>query len=132
MGINSKYADKPRFRNHVPDALQAELAIARSVEMKPLKVGDRGFDDAINSGTIKWAVDTNGVLKIVPEFVGEAEMKHSVITDGEPVIAAGEADIIGRNGQYRIININNHSGHYRPSNASLQIGIDAFADAGIK
>jgi len=54
------------------------------------------------------------------------------LSNGKPVLAAGEAtiDIFGnlRLGD----EINRISGHFKPSSTSLQIGVNAFKDAGIE
>jgi hypothetical protein len=34
-----------------------------------LKVGEAGFDDIINEGTVKWAVTTNLELLVIPKFL---------------------------------------------------------------
>lgn len=56
---------------------------------------------------------------------------QKVLTRGGPVQAAGEAEIAGGDGSYFGMEINNNSGHYRPSLESLQVGRDAFERAGI-
>lgn len=91
--------------------------------VKPLKIGESGFDDAINEGTIKWAVTINGELVIIPSSVGNIEINHTVLTGGQPVLAAGEAEIAGGEGQYFMMLISNRSGHYQPSADSLNISI---------
>src|SRR5690242_7830693 len=119
------------FENHFPQFLQSELAIARALHVKPLRVGEKGFDEVIDSDKVKWAIDANGVLKVIPKRVGSKEIKHSVITGGKPVLAAGEAYIAGSNGTYYLLDIDNNSGHFLPSSESLQLGINAFAAAGV-
>jgi hypothetical protein len=48
------------------------------------------------------------------------------------VQAAGEAQIAYVPGQPAFgIDINEHSGHFRPSQESVRLAVDAFADAGI-
>ncbi|MGQ4415723.1 RHS repeat domain-containing protein, partial [Streptomyces sp. SAS_269] len=121
----------PCFRNQLPEELERELADAERLGVKPLKVGDAGFDEAINEGTVKWVVDQNGDLLIMPKHVNGVELKHPVLTHGQPVQAAGEAEIAGSDGSYFSMEINNNSGHYRLSLESLQTGRDAFERAGI-
>ena len=89
------------------------------------------FDDVINEGTVKWAVSVHGEVKLVPKILNGDEISHTVIFQGDPVIAAGEADIVGLQGEYLLLTISYHSGHYLPSAESLGIGIQAFAKAGI-
>ncbi len=86
----------------------------------------------INEGTIKWAVTTQGELLIMPKFLDiNNEIYHTVITRGQPVLAAGEADIVGSNGSYILLKITNHSGHFKPTPQTLEIAITAFQEYGI-
>ncbi|MFE2555562.1 putative T7SS-secreted protein [Streptomyces sp. NPDC059352] len=119
------------FENQLPGDLAGELADAERLGVRPLKVGDNGFDEAINSGTIKWAVTMDGELVVIPKNVGTVELKHPVLTNGAPVRAAGEAEIAGGQGSYFGMEINNNSGHYKPSQESLEIGREAFERSGI-
>ena len=96
-----------------------------------MSVGEAGFDEVINEGRVKWAVSESGKLKIVPKIVNGDEISHAVIFQGDHVMAAGEADIAGVQGEYLLLDISNYSGHYLPSTESLEIGIQAFAKAGI-
>ncbi|MEU4732166.1 putative T7SS-secreted protein [Streptomyces sp. NPDC023588] len=119
------------FHNRQPDELADELADAERLGVKPIRVGDEGFDDIINSGTVKWAVTEEGELVFIPKHVQGTELKHPVLTNGAPVRAAGEAEIAGSGGNYFGMEINNQSGHYWPSQESLDIGKEAFERAGI-
>ncbi|MFF7402287.1 polymorphic toxin-type HINT domain-containing protein [Streptomyces murinus] len=120
------------FPNTMPGTLGSELAQADRLGITPAGPGSAGFDSAISSGTIKWAVREDGSLVITPKFVDGQEISHSVLTRGAPVQAAGEADIAGsaKDGYFGL-DINNHSGHFLPSSGSLEIGKEAFAAAGI-
>jgi hypothetical protein len=112
--------------------LEAELALADQLGVRPLSVGTAAFDAAIASGTVKWAVRMDGSLVVIPKFVNGKEISHTVLTRGDPVLAAGEAEIAGSSADgYIGLDINYHSGHFQPSAESLQIGKDAFALAGI-
>ncbi|AIR98138.1 putative T7SS-secreted protein [Streptomyces glaucescens] len=119
------------YENQLPKELDRELADAERLGVRPLRVGDNGFDEAVNSGTVKWVVDQHGELLVMPKYVDGVELKHPVLTRGGPVHAAGEAEIAGGGGSYFGMEINNNSGHYRPSLESLQVGRDAFERAGI-
>lgn len=121
------------FPNTLPERLQGDLDTASRLGVTPLRVGDPGFDATINGGTVKWAVTENGELVIVPKFVGDTEISHSVLTGGQPVQTAGEAEIVGNEGNYFLIDVNNHSGHFIPSQESVDtIGIDTFNRNGIR
>lgn len=120
------------FPNKMPGTLDRELALADRLGATPSGAGSAGFDSAVGSGTVKWAVREDGSLVVVPKFVDGQEISHSVLSRGAPVRAAGEADIAGSSGDgFFGLDINNHSGHFQPSSESLQIGRDAFAAAGV-
>ncbi len=120
------------FFNQFPQRLSNELEFAKQQNIQRLKVGDAGFDETVNQGTVKWAVTENGELFIIPKYSGSQEIAYTVLTLGQPTLSAGEAEIISNNGQYTLLEINNHSGHYQPDTASLQIGCHAFGENGIK
>ncbi|MFB2971434.1 hypothetical protein ACE1CD_20910 [Aerosakkonema sp. BLCC-F183] len=119
------------FSNQLPERLNAELTLADRLGIKPLKVAEPGFDDTINEGTIKWAVTTENQLLVIPKFVGSQEISHTALTLGQPVLAAGEAEIVGSNGEYYLLEITNYSGHFIPTPDSLEIGIEAFRRQGL-
>ena len=120
------------FENQMPGSLAAELAAAERLGAKVSTPGSPDFDAAIEDGTIKWAILEDGRLVIQPKFVDGHEISHSVLSGGGPVRAAGEAEVAGsRSHGYFGLDINNHSGHFRPSTESLQAGRDAFAAAGV-
>lgn len=119
------------FANQLPSRLGVELTLARQLGVTPLRVGEPGFDAAIGGGTVKWALTATGELLFVPKFVRGVELAHTVITQGDPVRAAGEAEIVRLDDRYGLIGINAHSGHYQPDQASLRIGERAFDNAGI-
>lgn len=121
------------FSNTMPGTLRQEMATAERLGVKPAAAGSAGFDSALNTGTIKWAVLEDGTLVVMPKFADGVEISHSVLSGGAAVRAAGEADVAGSaDTGYFGLDINNHSGHFLPSQGSLQIGIDAFSAAGIE
>ena len=119
------------FSNQLPDRLNAELRLGDRLGIKPLQVAETGFDDTINQGTIKWAVTTENQLLVIPKFVGSQEIPHTILTRGQPVLVAGEAEIVGSNGEYLLLEISNYSGHFLPSPDSLTIGMEAFRQQNI-
>ncbi|MDF0555741.1 hypothetical protein [Kamptonema sp. UHCC 0994] len=128
----SNNAPIPCFSNQSPGTLNDELRSAEDLGIRPIKVGEAGFDDIINEGTVKWAVTTKLELLVIPKFLDVSnEIYHTVITLGEPVLAAGEAEIVGSNGLYILLTISNHSGHFRPNSESLELGITAFRQQGV-
>ena len=128
----SNNAPIPQFSNQSPRTLNDELRSAEDLGIRPIKVEEAGFDDIINEGTVKWAVTTKLELFVIPKFLDvNNEIYHTVITRGQPVLAAGEAEIVGSNGSYILLIISNHSGHFRPTSESLELGITAFRQQGV-
>ena len=72
-------------------------------------------------------------LVVVPKFVDGTEISDSALSGGDPVRAAGEAEIVGTaESGYVGLDINNQSGHFEPSPESVQIGKDAFSAVGVQ
>ncbi|MGD2182433.1 hypothetical protein [Lusitaniella coriacea] len=119
---------KPRtFSNTLPKKLSGELATAKRLNVKPFRAGSPEFNKAINEGEkLKWAVTKEGDLLFIPAIKHQEEIAHSVIAKGQPVLAAGEAQVAGSRGQYFVLDITNHSGHYLPDFNSLELGKAAF------
>jgi hypothetical protein len=78
------------YPNQMPGSLPGEIAAAERLGVKPINPGSVNFDDVINSGTVKWAVLEDGSLVVIPKEVAGVELKHSVLSGGRPVRAAGE------------------------------------------
>ncbi len=132
---------QPRtFTNQISQELDAELEIADNMGVQPIRVGTDDWEkqlqqivnDSDASGRIKWVVDTNDELIIIPHEVQGVEINHTVCTRGEHVCAAGEANVAGFSNTFFGIEINRHSGHYMPDADSLDIGIEAFRRYGIE
>ncbi|MFH8408678.1 Hint domain-containing protein [Streptomyces sp. NPDC018019] len=124
------------FKNTMPWALEAELATAERFGITPARPGTAQFDRYIDydgsAEVIKWAVLEDNSLVIIPMKVKGQELHHSVLSGGAPVRAAGEAQIMGnKEVGYFGTNLTNHSGHFLPSQESLEIGREAFAAAGV-
>ncbi len=97
------------FSNQLPERLDRELKVADNLGIKPLKVGEPEFDQIINDDIVKWAITIEGQLLFIPKFVNGQEIYHTIITRGQTVLAAGEANIIGSKGKYLLLNISNLS-----------------------
>ncbi|HYN93017.1 MAG TPA: polymorphic toxin-type HINT domain-containing protein [Pilimelia sp.] len=119
------------FKNQMSN-LENELALADSLGVRPVGPGEAGFDDVINSGTLKWAITEGGAIRVMPKTVNSQEIAHTALTRGAPVRAAGEAEIAGGGGEYFGLRISSHSGHYRPCYCSLDFAANAFRNAGIR
>jgi hypothetical protein len=125
------------FPNQLSSRLQAELADAKKLGVRPLNVQTQiktvAFDSVISAGTIKWAIDETGTLLVIPKNVNGSEIYHSVLTNGAPVVAAGEAEIAGdKTSSYFLLTISNYSGHYKPTGDTVDLGVAAFKKAGVK
>jgi hypothetical protein len=123
------------FPNLRPWKLAEELAIAAKFKVKPMRIGEAGFDKVIfkeGEGTIKWAVTTEGELLVIPHTVRGQEISHAVITEGRAVVAAGEAQMVEHGGEYMVFSLTNRSGHFEPSAESLDIGKLAFGNNGVQ
>ena len=49
----SNNVPSPRFSNQSPATLNDEIRSADELGIRPIKVGEAGFDDIINEGTVK-------------------------------------------------------------------------------
>jgi len=122
----------------MPDNLPAELAEAERLGVRPLQPSDRGFETVANSGRVKWAITEQGELRVIPHTVEGIEISHAVLTEGGPVLAAGEADVAVI-GELKVgTEITPRSGHFLQgadsgTNASvLELGRAAFRRFGIE
>jgi hypothetical protein len=99
----------------------------------PAAPGTGAFDRALataQGGKIKWVVTKSLGLRIMPaETADTIDLYHSVLSGGDPVIAAGEAEIVRWEGRWYAREITYHSGHFQPDEATLDIGIEAFRNA---
>jgi hypothetical protein len=121
------------FPNKLLNRWEQEQKLGEDLNVPTARPNDPAWGDIIRgNSTIKWAVLEDGDLVIMPKFVNGEEVPHSLLSGGEGVKAAGEADIAYVPGEpVFAIDITRHSGHFEPSEESLRLGVDAFADAGI-
>ncbi len=119
--------EEPRvFANTHPEDLAAELETAAILGISSMHVDDPDFRQLANDGPIKWVVTQGGDLLVASSIVA-----HTVLTNGEAVIAAGEAEV-EINGHKRGLVINTTSDHYQADERSLEIGRQAFEAFGIE
>lgn len=76
----------PPFTNKM-GGLEGELALADKLGVKPVSPGIPGFDNAIASGRINWAVLEDGTLVVTPQRVAGQPINHTVLSRGNPVMA---------------------------------------------
>ncbi|WP_146210247.1 hypothetical protein [Vitiosangium sp. GDMCC 1.1324] len=139
--VSSPAADnappKRLLKNQLPDDLSWELDLARRLGVRPVGVDSPEFLDYANQGTIKWVVTQEGELKIIPHTWRALEISHAVASGGQPVLAAGEAQIAIHGSTRFGIAITPNSGHFLKgasravSANALEIGRQAFAKFGI-
>jgi hypothetical protein len=125
------FAPKATFLNQLPERLAGELADAAKVGVKPIRFGDPAFNEAVNGGTIKYIVTESGEVLITPHTVTGVEISHAVLSNGQNVVAAGEAEIAAAGSKYVGIDLNYQSGHFMPTAKSLQAAREAFAKISI-
>jgi hypothetical protein len=124
------------FANQLPHELAHDLATARRAKVVPKLLLshadlDAVFEEIVSAGTIKWVVNAQNQLVIIPKTAAGLEIKHPVMTRGAAVLAAGRAEICGTAAQFLGLEINSWSDHFRPSSSSLALGRAAFASLGI-
>ncbi len=124
------------FPNLEPENMPIDEGDAIFFGVTPAAPGTAAFGRAIATapnGVIKWSVTKGLGLRIMPsETADTIDLYHSVLSGGDPVLAAGEAQIVKWEGRYYGRYITYHSGHFQPEEESLDIGINAFRDAGIE
>ncbi|MFD9536276.1 polymorphic toxin-type HINT domain-containing protein [Streptomyces sp. NPDC060010] len=121
----------PTWPNQMPHLLDQELRDAARLGVTPTLPDSPDFDEIIDGEIIKWAVLLDGSLVVIPKSKHGREIYHSVLSNGDDVLAAGEAEIVGSGGTYFGTLLNNHSGHFLPNLESMEIGRRAFARYGI-
>lgn len=118
-GYNSQ---TDRFTNELPNELSKELEEAKNLGVKPISIDNLDeFEKMLkNTDQIKWAMLEDGTFVAMPKFVNGIELKHPVLTGGKDVISAGEGFIIGDRNNGFFGELNNNSGHYKPSIESVE------------
>ncbi len=107
----------PVFENTRAENLAAELDTADDLGIKPLHIDYLIFGQVASEGPIKWAVTENGELLVASSIVA-----HTVLTNGDRVVAAGEASIAVDGNERTCIEINANSDHYQLDERSLEVG----------
>lgn len=122
LGLTCGEGEPEVFPNQLPERLPSEMATARRYGIEPSTPGTPEFDEAISQGTVKYAVTESGEVKVIPKYASDGtEISHPVITGGQPVTAAGEAEIAGSADEgYFGLDVNQHSGHYMNGDSAAQ------------
>jgi hypothetical protein len=119
------------FHNQQAGSLSKELATAKALGVRPVGPRDRAARSLLESGRLIWAILGDGTLVFAPRSVDGYGIHHPVLSDGEDVRAAGEAELFDVWDGYKG-HINNRSGHFRPSEESLNYAREVFALYGIQ
>ncbi|MCP2362868.1 RHS repeat-associated protein [Nonomuraea thailandensis] len=115
--------------NRYPERLAGEKQAAAEAGVAPITAGTPEFGQAVkDGGFFLYSVEADDTLRIMTMA---GDIKHPVMTDGRPVLAAGQVRF-----QYGSVTyIDNKTGHYTPersfSEDFLQAGVRAFENAGI-
>jgi hypothetical protein len=118
--------------NQMPLLLEQEMADFAASGAQTAAPGTALFDEMVASGEeLIWAVNEAGELRVLPRFVNQIQMKHSMLFGGAKVRAAGEATIAGSSNGYMGLSINNSSGHYQPPASTLPYARYVFGNFGI-
>jgi hypothetical protein len=121
------------YSNRYPELWSVEQAQAERLGIDPAPVGTPEWHETLTQNRlILWAVDEEGTLIIMPQFVRGEEPAHPVLVNARPVQAAGTAQVSFENGWYVGEHIDGQSGHYyQPGWPAEEIGRRAFEAAGI-
>lgn len=124
------------YPNLEPENMALDEGDAIFHGVTPAAPGTAAFDRAISTapgGIVKWVVTKGLGLRIMPaETATTIDLYHAVLSGGDPVLSAGEATIEKWEGGYYGREITLHSGHFQPGEEALDIGLNAFRDAGIE
>jgi hypothetical protein len=119
-------ADVKLWPDHFPNALPGELAAAAAAHISPVVI--EGPDSTADIGAggcpFKWVLAPDGTFYGMKYLPGDI-IKHTIATKGQPVISGGFA--VSQNGA---ITIDDHSGHYQPDLASLNIAVAVLQTLG--
>lgn len=126
------------FENQLPHRLAHELAEARALGVKPMRVDDPAFAAMANEGKVKFVVTESGELLIGPHTRHGVEISHAVLSRGSPVQAAGEAEVFIHGHTKIVTNLREHSGHFMngasaaQNEAAKRVANAAFGQSGLQ
>jgi len=69
-------------------------------------------------------------LIVAPQLANGFEIRHSVLADGNPVLAAGELEVIHGAGLKYVTDLTSKSGHYDPRGACLDLVVELLIGLG--
>ena len=123
----------PSYHNRDPAQYQREQEAARRAQVAPVEVPSDAFDAFAAVGTrMIFVVSGEGKLVVARRRQRGEHISHAVLAGGGSVLAAGEFEV-GFDGSSKVVSeLNNMSGHYRPSADSLAVAAEAFEAAGIR
>ena len=123
----------PSYHNHDPAQYRREEEAARRAQMDPVEVPSDAFNALAEIGRrMIFVVLSSGGLVAAPRQQQDEHISHAVLADGGSVLAAGEFEVRFDGSATVVSELNNMSGHYRPSADSLVVATEAFEAAGIR
>lgn len=114
------------YPNLKPEDLEEEVKLAEELGVTPAQAGTPEFEAMLqDGGQVKWVITKNGELWFIPKNVDGTEIAHAVMTNGDEVLVAGDANIVQwemePGSSYTVLELTNQSGHYQPASNRLEI-----------
>lgn len=120
------------YENHLPSRLSREQEDARRARVVPVDVPGDAFATLVAERVrMIFVVLPSGALVAAPRRRRGENISHAVLAAGGPVLAAGEFQMDFGGTTMEVSELDNMSGHYRPSSDALAIARTAFEAAGI-
>ena len=129
--IGKQYFNSPShldpYPNLKPEDLEEEMKLAKKLGVTPAQAGTAEFEEILqqDEGQVKWVITKNGELWFIPKNVNGNEIAHTVMTNGDGVIMAGDANIVQWESElgypYTVLELTNQSGHYQPISDRLEM-----------
>lgn len=117
----------------MPDAYSAEQAAAEDAGVRGVPCPGSDFNRLVAAGDrLIFVVTVDRQLIVASQVLRGFEVRHSVLAKGQPVLTAGEIEIVAADTFKCVVEITNKSGHYRPDAASLEVAIDLLKDLGFE
>lgn len=127
--------DEPEtFPNNSPEDLEDEQQAADDAGIDPTTIVSSGggsglVPDTLLNVTLKYVVLVDGTVIVGPKFHDGVEvLTHPVLAGGADVTAAGDIEFATGKGIVFVVDITRHSGHYEPSEDSVDHAADVLGE----
>lgn len=107
------------------------MRAASQAGVVPTSVPSTHFEALAAEGERMIYVIADGRLLVSKRRARGEHISHAVLAGGGPVQAAGEFELIDRDGAWEVVALNNMSGHYWPASDSLTLARAAFESVGL-